>query len=491
MNNDKVDGKSQASPWAVGSHGQTRGQTRIHPQGNKKSRSSKWPTNAEIRANSASKQLPFADNNSDVPSNQADNGAQTGKLRVEAEEGYEPGLADWEGNWMPPPAEWEYRSSLQNTDKRIHERVIEWFDRVDLSVDNISGFNAELVGDICPLYWIPETIDGDDRTVWWGNHIKFPGLDLNPAVQPFWILYNREVTTCSDVLEKMNVPDANADPRDNDRTKLEQTAQMEIDKFDKNRDRGIQKARSERNAARKAHIAERAAYVPPINEHSPQANVYLRTAAVQDIEQIAAIYNHWITNTICCPEGSELSVPQMHDRWTDITDARLPFLVAVDRASNRNRHNPNKRAGANGGETISGFAFADDYNDDHGMYRYTVEIEIFVKPNMLFRGIGKTLMDKLTSVLDPHHTMLGGYDFKDYGNPNHGPGGARVVEHIIANVAYDADDNSRYQWVRAWLVKWGLEQCGDYPCIGHKLQKRVSQAVFMKKTGCDIDPSHW
>lgn len=89
----------------------------------------------------------------------------------------------------------------------------------------------------------------------------------------------------------------------------------------------------------------------------------------QDIGEIREIYSHYIKNSIACPEMEPLDSRAIRARIEDIEEAKLPFLVAVDRAgrpiqmSRRGRRKPPKK------ETIVGFAFADDYNDMRGMCR--------------------------------------------------------------------------------------------------------------------------
>ncbi|RAK87103.1 hypothetical protein BO79DRAFT_256599 [Aspergillus costaricaensis CBS 115574] len=73
-------------------------------------------------------------------------------------------------------------------------------------------------------------------------------------------------------------------------------------------------------------------------------------------------------------------------------DARLPFIVAVERGSGNQREN------------IFGFATAKDYTGSETSGRYTAELESFVIPEQQRKGIGNCLMDKLLKVCD-------GFDF--------------------------------------------------------------------------------
>ncbi|OJI89198.1 hypothetical protein ASPTUDRAFT_70809 [Aspergillus tubingensis CBS 134.48] len=69
-------------------------------------------------------------------------------------------------------------------------------------------------------------------------------------------------------------------------------------------------------------------------------------------------------------------------------NARLPFIVAVERGSGNQREN------------IFGYATAKDYTGSETSGRYTAELESFVIPEQQRKGIGNCLMDKLLQVCD-------------------------------------------------------------------------------------------
>lgn len=105
----------------------------------------------------------------------------------------------------------------------------------------------------------------------------------------------------------------------------------------------------------------------PINDDSSRINMYLRPIMEQDLTQIKEIYAHYIATSLSCPEMDALSVSQIRTRVENIQEVNFPFIVAVNRSGGpRNRQ---RRAGKFNKEHIVGFAFADDYNDIHGMYR--------------------------------------------------------------------------------------------------------------------------
>lgn len=93
---------------------------------------------------------------------------------------------------------------------------------------------------------------------------------------------------------------------------------------------------------------------------------------------------------------------------------------------------------------------------------------MFVKASMLRKGVGRCLLDRILSVLDPCYCVRGGYDFRG-DEFRYGPGGKRVVGSIIVNIPYDTKDKSRAMWMQNWLSQWEFEQAGELFDIGRKL----------------------
>lgn len=124
---------------------------------------------------------------------------------------------------------------------------------------------------------------------------------------------------------------------------------------------------------------------------------------------------------------------------------------------------------------------------DNSRYRYTVEIETFVKSGFTQKGVGRCLLDKLISVMDPLYSLRGGYEF-DGDAILYGPGGKRVVGSIIINIPHDSKDKGRLTVLQNWLSQWDFQPAGELFEVGHKLNFTVSQVILIKKTGSIIQP---
>ena len=84
----------------------------------------------------------------------------------------------------------------------------------------------------------------------------------------------------------------------------------------------------------------------------------------------------------------------MAQRISDITTTGLPYLVAVDRGnqSRITKEYPYER--------IVGYIKLEDYCGQSSLFRYTFELELFVHPGFVSKGIGKCLMDRLLEMAD-------------------------------------------------------------------------------------------
>lgn len=102
----------------------------------------------------------------------------------------------------------------------------------------------------------------------------------------------------------------------------------------------------------------------------------IRDAAEADFAAIQAIYAYYVTNTAASFEEVPPTVEEMQQRWRNITDRGLPYLVA-DCA----------------GEVL-GYCYAGPFRT-RSAYRYTIEDSIYVAPLTVRRGIGSTLLGAL------------------------------------------------------------------------------------------------
>jgi phosphinothricin acetyltransferase len=127
----------------------------------------------------------------------------------------------------------------------------------------------------------------------------------------------------------------------------------------------------------------------PISKSSPDG-VTIRAATVRDAAAIAAIYNHYVRETVVTFEEKAVSVTEMKARFRMIT-AAFPWLVAeVD-------------------GVVVGYAYANKWKE-RAAYRHSVETTVYLHVDSTGRGIGLALYVKLIADLRTLgcHAIIGG-----------------------------------------------------------------------------------
>lgn len=106
----------------------------------------------------------------------------------------------------------------------------------------------------------------------------------------------------------------------------------------------------------------------------------IRPVELRDAEAIAAIYNHYILNTVITFEEEEITAHDIALRIQNVGSCNFPWLVAED----------------NG--TIIGYTYATKWGT-RSAFRYSVEIGIYLSPTSVANGWGTLLYKALFSAL--------------------------------------------------------------------------------------------
>jgi len=117
----------------------------------------------------------------------------------------------------------------------------------------------------------------------------------------------------------------------------------------------------------------------------------IRPAIGSDAESIAAIYNHYVINTVVTFEEQAVSAAEMADRIVETDSAGLPWLVI-------------EQAGV-----VVGYAYASKWKG-RCAYRFTVEATVYLAPNAGRQGFGTMLYEALFAELKRKsvHVVIGG-----------------------------------------------------------------------------------
>lgn len=105
----------------------------------------------------------------------------------------------------------------------------------------------------------------------------------------------------------------------------------------------------------------------------------IRTIKKDDIPQICDIYNYYIENTIISFEEEPVPVIEMEKRVSEIT-ASLPWIVYEEDGD------------------VVGYAYAGKWKARYA-YRFSVEVTVYVRNNVLGKGVGSKLYGSLIADL--------------------------------------------------------------------------------------------
>ena len=116
----------------------------------------------------------------------------------------------------------------------------------------------------------------------------------------------------------------------------------------------------------------------------------IRSALKKDAEKLCTIYNHFVKNSVVTFEEETVSTQDMAQRIDEISSS-YPWLVFE----------------ADG--QIAGYAYASRWRQ-RAAYRNTVEVTVYVAPDLQAKGVGTKLYQALIEKLreQQFHSALGG-----------------------------------------------------------------------------------
>ncbi|MDQ3034339.1 MAG: N-acetyltransferase family protein [Myxococcota bacterium] len=132
---------------------------------------------------------------------------------------------------------------------------------------------------------------------------------------------------------------------------------------------------------------------------SSPAPVVIRAVVPADAAAVAAIYEHYVAETIVTFEEERVGAAEMARRIGEVTSAGLPWLVAEER------------------DGIVGYAYATRWRARSG-YRFSVEVTVYLAPEQTGRGLGSQLYGELFPRLAALgvHAVIGGIALPNAGS---------------------------------------------------------------------------
>ena len=227
----------------------------------------------------------------------------------------------------------------------------------------------------------------------------------------------------------------------------------------------------EKREIRRIIIKEHRDRPSPPNLHAPVANIYLRPVETKDVRQITDLWNHFVTYSTDVPTLDPDETVFWHNEIKRVINDHEPFLVAIIKGDHSSRSFREARRLKQ--EHIVGFARATDYGASGTVFRYTVELEVFVKDGHMRKGIGTCLFDRMMNALSSRYNAKNGVPLictPKEGESSWRAGQWRDVKTILINLL-GQDNDEAVAWKKKWLEKEDFHQCGFVPNIGHKLDK--------------------
>ncbi|CAE7030388.1 hypothetical protein CFE70_004141 [Pyrenophora teres f. teres 0-1] len=453
-----------------------------------------------------------------VPHSSDDDGGVETKSNSNGDPDYDiKKLLDWNGDWLPAPESWSARKGHE--DRHFGQHIEQWMNNHSpecikpiyfpqptfnghAKTTRISDKNhTEYVldeGQVCkelaPHYWLEARV-GDEtlRDAW----KRICASDLEPIDEgdlaehlPWWERYEDIVYTedgqenPSPFINPLEVPEARIDFADSSHPVEEwqlASAEAKLQARKRRMDDKQRKmlARRNRPAPATAQLA------PPMEDRRlrPKTNMYIRPVQPADVRGITEIYNWYVENSIHAIEFDGRTEAQMGQRISDITSAGLPYLVAIDRGNRSRLTNEYVN------EKIVGFIKLEDYCGQSTLFRYTFDMELFVHPGFLNKGIGKCLMDRILEMADTSYYARGGYEYiNNFEYLKAGP--SRVIKTILINVHHEnGGDSMENGWQSKFLSTFKFNRSGRLPKVGYKNDKVVDVSIYAHHTREDINAS--
>jgi len=170
----------------------------------------------------------------------------------------------------------------------------------------------------------------------------------------------------------------------------------------------------------------------------PEPQRIVRAAVPADLDQVAAIFAHYVATSAATFEEVPPTAADWRRRLDELTGQNLPFLVAES------------------GGTVGGYAYASPWRPKPA-YRHTVEDTVYISPAHAGRGLGSALLGALLVRCEL--------------------AGARQVIAVIADTGSDAS--------AALHRRFGFAHAGRLSAVGRKHGRWIDTVLMQRALGLD------
>ena len=413
-------------------------------------------------------------------------------------------LVGWDGKMQPPPIDWNDRPCFDNNAPEFKNSFNQWTDAVvefvtqsspDLRFEEIShatvldvSQHADGLGMVSRMHAITSK----------NAHTYGYGADVAELARHEARPLTHAELFCVD---KVDVEDPSNE------VILQETTEMVVQRFLAHSNITTQQMTgAEGEPANPPKPEDLQIHQAAENENVPELNIYLRPACRNDIPQLTRIYNWYVDNSSKPTERDRITDVDMRQRYEMVTDAKFPFIVAVEKTRNSKASKRSTRAlqsphpvqntnpnyhGTLEEERIVGWASAQDFAAADYVERISAEVEVYVAHGVRQRGVGRCLLDKLIDATDRGYLKRGGYSFhcaseqmhlyetgggrelhklyfilRKFSNPRRsthsvsngvsGKGKGHISANGTTNPVDDQEDDN-VMWLQEWLETFGFK----------------------------------
>ncbi|KAJ5731426.1 uncharacterized protein N7483_005934 [Penicillium malachiteum] len=175
-----------------------------------------------------------------------------------------------------------------------------------------------------------------------------------------------------------------------------------------------------------------------------------REAELADLPEIQDIDTYYVLHTSLTLMRSPPPLETNDDKWSDLKNSGLPFLVAVD-----NTASTSEKVG------VVGYTYLSPFRGHLLSYAPTVELSLFVHPDYRSQNIGTSLLHRILELVNygnVHHRVELNTD-QETGVEDAIQVNARSrVRNIIVVIAVDPEGLYSTEWLKTWYIQQGFKE---------------------------------
>lgn len=470
-------------------------------------------------------------------------GSDLGKLiRPRHPDVQEASLVGWDGQFLPPPVDWEQRPCFGNDHEHFKADFRNWLGE---TLQNTLGADPrpQLQFECAPSEVVSNVSLHPDGLGFVGRNATINASNAKHYGYDFQTdNFQVDVAEIADFEGEWKVDTSipeNLPYRDETANDLIAKKMQLVERDTKRYEAHLEVRKASQEEADALQIPDK-----PVERPRPQINLYLRPALNSDVPGMTEILNWHILNGVRTSELLPISEEDMRVRMNMSKQCKLPFIVAIERTRKKARQKTARRSrnpnhpiqntdpdynGVVKDEHVVGWVSATDWSASDYVECISADLELYVAHNYRQKGIGRCLMDAILDATDRgymkegqceftvapeiRHMYTGGgmrdlhkiiFQVRSYNRPlprdlqvkhdtyvvngtkvKHTPSGKKGPQGTAGTNAKPNDLEDDYTlWLNKWLESFGFKEEGYLKQIGTKNRRFLDLRYLTRET-------HW